>query len=462
MSRHGSADGSVIRMANSSWIERACLPLMGVMSASITLLNFRAQHDFHTITKHLVFKERILHGFATTDVMPSYPIPPTFPMWGYGWVLLLTTNKLLLIALQIAVALFSVWFFLRILDEFSLLNRWSRIVLRIFMVFCIPWYAYNSFEWSQSLATSLLILSLSLLIRAAHRNSAAWWWLGLSAACFGLNLNLASDLYLLPFPLAFAYWWYTGPSRAATARATWWLAGVVFTLVPWMTYTWHATGTPLVKSTNQGHVLFIGLGQDPQRRFGVTYSDADPKMYQILRDQLGETLEGRLDASCSYEADAVLRRAFVQLVTDKPRTYLNLVWFRLRQILSGEIGTYSGEFDEGENVGSFGIGAPLRTLVRRVTQRAGTLLQLGTTLFVPAALWAALRRRRAAWAFVLLPIAYQYLSGSVAVLQPQYLSNLILLQLLVCAHGLGTAFSFLLEKRWMRECRTTRFSKGDG
>jgi hypothetical protein len=416
---------------------------MGVMSVSIALLNFRAQHNFHTIEKHLVFRERILHGFATTDVMPSYPIPPTFPMWGYGWVLLLTTNKLLLIALQIAVALCSAWYFLRVLDEFTLLNRWSRILLRIFMVFCIPWYAYNSFEWSQSLATSFLILSLSLLIRAAHGSTAAWWWLDLSAACFGLNLNFASDLYLLPIPMALVFWLYTGPSRAAAARALFWLAGVVFTLVPWMIYTWHATGTPLVKSTNQGHVLLLGLGQDPQRRFDVTYSDGDPHMYQILRDQLGEGFARRFYASSSYEADAVLRRAFIQMVTNKPLAYLDLVEFRLGRLMSGDTGTYTGEFDEGDNLGSFGIGAPLRTLVRRFSQRAGHLLQFGTTLFAPVALWTGLRRRRAAWAFVLLPIAYQYLSCSVAVLQPQYVSNLILLQLLVCAHGLGTAVSTL-------------------
>ena len=92
-----------------AWSERACLPLMTVAAAATTALNYYAAHNFHTIEKHLVFRERILHGFATTDVVASYPIPPTFPMWGYGFVLLLTTNKLLLIALQFAVALFSAW-----------------------------------------------------------------------------------------------------------------------------------------------------------------------------------------------------------------------------------------------------------------------------------------------------------------------------------------------------------------
>jgi hypothetical protein len=92
--------------------------------------------------------------------------------------------------------------------------------------------------------------------------------LGLSAVCLGLNLNFASDLYLLPILLACAYFWYAGSSRAATAQAVAWLAVVALTLVPWMIYTWHATGTPLVKSTNQGHALLIGLGRIPPTASG--------------------------------------------------------------------------------------------------------------------------------------------------------------------------------------------------
>jgi len=106
-----------------TWIDRACLPLIGVLSVTMAMLNYYAVHNFHTIEKHLVFRERILHGFSPADVMPGYPIPPTFPMWGYGWVLLLTTSKPALIALQIAVGLCAVWCLLRALEAVALLNR---------------------------------------------------------------------------------------------------------------------------------------------------------------------------------------------------------------------------------------------------------------------------------------------------------------------------------------------------
>jgi hypothetical protein len=127
---------------------------VAAMSAMIAILNFHAAHLFHTIEKYLVFKERILRGFDTTDVMPSYPTPPTFPMWGYGWLLLLTTRKALLIGLQMTLALCAVWYFGHVLDKSGLLNRWSRLFLRVLILLCAPWYAYHSIEWSQSLATS--------------------------------------------------------------------------------------------------------------------------------------------------------------------------------------------------------------------------------------------------------------------------------------------------------------------
>src|SRR5262245_22386115 len=283
-----------------TWIDRGSVLFMAAGSVAIAILNFHAYHGFHTIEKHLVFRERILHGFAVTDVVPNYPTPPTFPMWGYGWVLLLTTNKAALIALQIAVALFSAWHLLRTLDEFTSLHRSTRTVVRLLMVVCLPWYVYNSIDWSQSLATSLLVLCISFLVRAARTNPVNWRSLVLSGVCLGLNLNLASDLYLLPVALAVTYWIVGGFSRRAAAQAVAFYASVMLTLAPWMIYTWHATGTPLMKSTNQGHVLLIGLGQDPQKRFGITYSDGDPVMYQTLARELGEAFAHRFYASCAF------------------------------------------------------------------------------------------------------------------------------------------------------------------
>jgi hypothetical protein len=115
-------------------------------------------------------------------------------------------------------------------------------------------------------------------------------------------------------------------------------------------------------------------------------------------------------------------------------------------MLTGAIGTYSGEFDVGENVGAFGVGLRIRTRLRRYTQETGHFLQFGTTVLAPLALWAALWHRQRAWALLMAPIAYQYISCSLAALQPQYVSNVIVFQLLVCANGLGTIVGALARE----------------
>jgi hypothetical protein len=213
-----------------------------------------------------------------------------------------------------------------------------------------------------------------------------------------------------------------------------------------MLYSWRAVGMPLVKSTNQGHVLLLGLGQDPLRRFGTTYDDGDPLMYRILEEQLGREFAGHFYASCSYQADIVLRRAFVQIVARQPRDYLDLAGWKLRQMVTGAIGTYTGEFDMGRNVGAFGVGLRIRTRLRRYTQEMGHFLQFGATVFAPIAVWTALWYRQRAWALLLAPIAYQYISCSLATLQAQYVSNVILFQLMVCANGGGTVLSAIVRE----------------
>src|SRR5262249_11983949 len=159
-----------------------------------------------------------------------------------------------------------------------------------------------------------LILSIALLIRAGRRSPLRWGIFCLSAVCLGLNLNFASDLYLLPAALAITWWACGRFSRASAMQALAWFALAMATLGPWMIYTWRATGAPLMKSTNQGHVLLIGLGQDPQHRFVTTYSDYDPFMYGVIKEKLGDAFARRFYASCSYEADRVLRPAFVDII----------------------------------------------------------------------------------------------------------------------------------------------------
>ena len=414
-------------------LDTAWILLMLAASTAIAVLNAFAVHTFHTIDKHLTFRDRILAGFPVDPVARTYPTPPTFPMWGYGWVLVLTTSKPVLIAIQIAAAAFAAWLFVTTVERIVPPDRRPMLLLRAAILACTPWYVYHSIDWSQSLATSALIVSLALLISACQPQRARTPRLAASAICFGVNLNFASDLYLLPVAIAATYWWLQRDRPGAVWQSAAWLGIVFTTLAPWMIYSVHVVGSPLVKSTNQGHVLLIGLGQDPQHRFDVSYSDIDPTMGAILDGALGPQRARQSYESCSFEADPVLRQAFLQRVSDQPWAYLDVVRWRLTQVLLGRVGVYAGEFDSAQNVGRFHIGPGVRWALRRVTASVGSRLQQATALLLPFAAWGAARRRSAALALAVVSIAYQYVSCSVAAMQPQYVQNVLVFQLFLCA-----------------------------
>ena len=171
----------------------------------------------------------------------------------------------------------AAWYFLRVVDESGLVDEWSRFWLRLFLICCLPWYAYHSIDWSQSLATSFLVLSVSLLIRALRHDRCAWRQLCAVRDLPRDQPELCVGLVSAPSRTGGRLLVRAPDSPACRSRTPWHGSpSVIATLMPWMVYSWRATGAPLVKSTNQGHVLLIGLGQDPRHRFATTYSDYDP------------------------------------------------------------------------------------------------------------------------------------------------------------------------------------------
>ena len=416
--------------------------LIGI-SIFVGMLNIGSVHGFNTITKHQTYKERILRGFYVGE-MDSDPTPPTFPMWGYGWILLISERKSVLIILNDVLALASVWVLIKSIEDTKALSRGAQVLLQLMIAVCLPWYAYHSFEWDQSPTTSLFVMSLCLLASGLLSQKTISRRLLASAGLLGLSLNFRSDFYLLPIIFAAIILAFEGLSRRGIVRAGVWFGIVYLTLVPWMIYTIHAVGVPLLTSTNGGHVLWIGLGQDPLNRFGVSYADGDPLMYRIIERELGPDAATRCYGSCSYEADVVLKREFLRTISKQPGDYLDLVVRKLRWILSGRFGTYDGEFTGVGNVGRFGLGLSFRYRLNEVTAYMGHKIQYLTTVFGLAALAGMLIKRQHLMALVLSAIVFQYLLNSIAVVMPQYLANLLLLQLLVIAAGLEAIVAALV------------------
>ncbi len=78
--------------------------LMVAIAPAIIWLNFHGQGMQGIIGNYLDFKRIILSGF--NPAAGIYALP-TFPMWGYGWLFLVTENKTMILVFQNALAIFA-------------------------------------------------------------------------------------------------------------------------------------------------------------------------------------------------------------------------------------------------------------------------------------------------------------------------------------------------------------------
>jgi len=92
---------------------------MLLIACFVIKLNWHAQGMQGIIPHYIDFKRIILSGF---DPSVARHGTPTFPMWGYGWLFLVTENKLLLLIFQNALAIFAAWFFIRYLEINNIKN----------------------------------------------------------------------------------------------------------------------------------------------------------------------------------------------------------------------------------------------------------------------------------------------------------------------------------------------------
>ena len=261
-------------------------------------------------------------------------------MWGYGWLLLLSSSKLVLLFLQCLFAVVSALFILTAIRPALRLNAFQFNVLMWLVVLSLPWYALSSVLWPHSVATSLLLTSLGLLIKAQGSESPRLrLWL-LSGLSFGIMLNFRSDYILLPVGLLLVVLVFDNrPLLTNTKKLIVWCAPVLLTMIPWGVYTQHTTGHYLQTSTNGGHVLYFSLGQLPGNSWGITPRDDDPSMAALLESEFGKPT-----SPLTYEADVVLKSRFRELVFASPGEYTRKVVHNVGSLIFG--GTYAGAFHE--------------------------------------------------------------------------------------------------------------------
>lgn len=315
---------------------RHYIPLMALMALIVLFLNFHGQGMSGILPHYRDFKAIILSGFDATAVPGA---TPTFPMWGYGWVFLLTESKFVILIFQNILAIFSVWFCFRMIEENKYLPSGVMKIVKILMVITVSWYAFHSLLWPYSISNSLIILSLALFVKAISSEQKDHYPLLISGLLFGLALNFRSDYYLFPVGLIIIIGIITKLNKPFLQKSALWLALIYLSLIPWGLYTKSVTGHFLITSTNSGAVLFIGLGSLPGNKWGITPYDGDPKMQHVIKSHFGENT-----SYVSYEADEHLKKVFFKMISEDPFHFAKKVLHNLKEIIVG--GTYQGEFYE--------------------------------------------------------------------------------------------------------------------
>lgn len=316
--------------------DRYYLLVMIPVSALILFLNYHAQGMQGVLPNYEDFKRIILAGF---DPKAGVHGTPTFPMWGYGWLLLVTENKTVLLALQNALALLAVWTFLRSLERSQAVTASTIRLLKLLLAISVPWYAFHSLRWPYSVAMSLFLVSFVLFVDSMSSGEPRTKRLLFSGALFGLVLNFRSDYIWMPWMFVGIALAARGWNRQVLAKGAAWLAVVYLFLLPWALYTRRATGHFLLTSTNAGHVLFIGLGNLPDNKWGITPHDGDPVMRALIRERFTADT-----SSLSYETDRFLKREFLRRIVGDPSEYARKLLHNFRSMLV--TGVYAGEFFE--------------------------------------------------------------------------------------------------------------------
>lgn len=443
----------MLRWSPTRLFDRYWAIVILTLAPAFAVLNLEHRQMQGIYDDYVCYRQTILDGFDTSRHQCE---SPTFPMWGDGWLLVLTRNEVLLLLLQNTAAAFAAWLFLLALERRGIVKGQVLRLVKALLVVSIPWYAFHSVQWPYSEAVSLVLVAVAILLLALVRTEAAYRWFVLSGLAFGVALNFRSDYILLPLLMAAAVVLLVHPRRLQLRRLALWLAAIALTLTPWMVYSRAATGNVLVTSTNGGHVLYISLGQLPGNPWGITPLDDDPRMHNELDAHFGR----RGVSSLTYESDQFLRRRFVELVREHPRAYARKVaWNAWATITDG---TYPGEFFEEKScqpdcrkkygvqsagpapweplIGpGFTLLERLRYLLFVVSVVESRLVAFAGFIIGALALVVALRRRKLPLLLVALLPSYQAAMNVFGYQLSSYNSNAYLPMLVLLGLGAGLA-----------------------
>jgi hypothetical protein len=393
------------------------------------------------LNRHSVLVGGILHRFENQAEIikggfdPSLAIDSstlTYPMWGYGWLYTVTQQRYVLMTGQMVLAVVASLFFMRVIGRATSVH--ALILLGIGLCIAIPWYSLHASVTLYAPSSSLLIVAIAMFLLAHASGDYPWRWAALSGIVFGICLNFRSDFVMMPIGIVAITQVYRRHWQGLVTNGIW-LASIAVMMIPWMIYTNHVVGKPILTSTNGGHAMFVGLGQLPGNLWGIEPHDRDPIALEIIAEELGPAV-----STLSYPADRLLRRKFREYVAAAPVEFARKVGYQAVRVVVQ--GAYPGEF---LNTADHAVGReelvpwskqllrnPIayyrtfgaRQLLIHLLVLGSYALTLGTLigsfLVFPLNAWQGLREGNLAVLIILACIVYQVLLQTMVFNLPQY------------------------------------------
>ena len=109
----------------------------------VSYLNYYGHIMLNLFPYYIDFKHIILSGFNPKAGIIG---TPTFPMWGYGWLLIITESKIALIAIQNTLAITSLYVIIKFIEKSKVFQHsrsnilFKVLIYTISTLFCFSLY----------------------------------------------------------------------------------------------------------------------------------------------------------------------------------------------------------------------------------------------------------------------------------------------------------------------------------
>ena len=284
--------------------------------------------SYENITFDLYFNNRYT-DYSNFFKLLDYSVFPnnysTFPMWGYGLFHLLGANKMLFLLIQQIITFFTLVYFDKQIINFQLIKKIEYF--RLIIILSFPWFLFHTQMWEKSISANLLILGLIILIKFLKTNTTKY--LLVSSIILGVLSNFRSDYNYLYIAIFFMILFYNMRlNLKSMLKSLIFPVMILMLLTPWMIFTYRQTNSPLLTSTNSGHVLFIGLGQLPNNLWGITPRDDDKVMDSLLKKTFKTDYK-----SFNFKENNYLENKFNQLIKKNPKEWIKKCFYAFRLLL---------------------------------------------------------------------------------------------------------------------------------